>query len=102
MLLSTHQTDDIAALCQHVVVLLEGRIAFAGAPNHLTMMADGKVWSAPERDARAELAWVASDGHIRHIGQPPPGAQLVAPTVEDGYLLLAGSAAATAADAVAS
>ena len=101
VLLSTHQTDDIAALCQHVVVLLEGRIAFAGAPNDLTMRANGKVWSAPERDARAELAWVASDGHIRHIGQPPPGAQLVAPTVEDGYLLLAGSAA-TAADAVAS
>ncbi|MGA9276064.1 MAG: hypothetical protein WBV89_03865, partial [Ilumatobacter sp.] len=73
----------------------------AGAPADLTAVADGKVWSAPERDPRAELAWVASDGQVRHIGGPPPGARLVAPTVEDGYLLLAGSAA-TAPDAVAS
>ena len=35
VLLSTHQTDDVAALCQHVVVLLDGQIRFtrhAGRP----------------------------------------------------------------------
>jgi len=93
VLLSTHQTDDVAALCQRVVVLLGGRVAFAGAPADLAQHADGRVWIAPTRDTRAELAWVTGDGRVRHIGVPPSGAELVPPTVEDGYLLLAGQAA---------
>jgi ABC-2 type transport system ATP-binding protein len=90
VLLSTHQTDDVAALCQRVVVLLEGRIAFAGTPGALAGRAADRVWIAPARDGRAELAWVAGDGRVRHIGTPPADAELVPPTVEDGYLLLAG------------
>ena len=90
VLLSTHQTDDVAALCQRVVVLLGGQVRFAGAPSALAGIATGRVWLAAERDARAELAWVTGEGRVRHIGDPPAGAQLVEPTVEDGYLLLAG------------
>ncbi len=101
VLLSTHQTDDVAALCQRVVVLLEGRVAFAGTPGELAGRAADRVWIAPERDTRAELAWVTGDGRVRHIGTPPTGAEPVPPTVEDGYLLLAGetAVAATAAPA---
>jgi ABC-2 type transport system ATP-binding protein len=90
VLLSTHQTDDVAALCQRVVVLLSGAVRFEGTPAQLARLAAGRVWMAPERDPRAILAWVTSDGDVRHVGDPPPGADLVAPTVEDGYLLLAG------------
>ena len=90
VLLSTHQTDDVAALCQRVVVLLGGQVRFAGAPSALAGIATGRVWLGPDRDPRAQLAWVTGEGRIRHIGDPPPGAQLVEPTVEDGYLLLAG------------
>jgi ABC-2 type transport system ATP-binding protein len=90
VLLSTHQTDDVAALCQRVVVLLSGAVRFEGTPAQLAQLATGRVWMAPERDPRARLAWVTSEGQVRHIGDPPPGAELVAPTVEDGYLLLAG------------
>ncbi len=90
VLLSTHQTDDVAALCQRVVVLLDGAVRFAGAPADLAALAEGRVWLALERDARARLAWVTGEGTVRHIGDPPAGADLVAPTVEDGYLLLAG------------
>jgi ABC-2 type transport system ATP-binding protein len=90
VLLSTHQTDDVAALCQSVVVLLDGQICYSGIPSGLAAMADGRVWLATERDPRAELAWVTGEGRVRHIGDPPSGAQLVDPTVEDGYLLLAG------------
>jgi len=89
-LLSTHQTDDVAALCQHVIVLLGGRIRFTGTPSGLAALATDRVWLASERDARAELAWVTGEGRIRHIGEPPAGAHLVEPTVEDGYLVLAG------------
>jgi ABC-2 type transport system ATP-binding protein len=94
VLLSTHQTDDVAALCQHVVVLLAGRIRFTGTPTELAALASGRVWLAGERDPRADLAWVTGEGRVRHIGEPPSGAQLVEPTVEDGYLILAGRDAA--------
>jgi ABC-2 type transport system ATP-binding protein len=90
VLLSTHQTDDVAALCQRVVVLLSGRVRFAGTPDGLAAMASGRVWLDSERDHRADLAWVTGAGHVRHIGDPPAGAHLVEPTVEDGYLTVAG------------
>jgi energy-coupling factor transporter ATP-binding protein EcfA2 len=102
VLLSTHQTDDVAALCQHVVVLLAGQIRFTGTPVGLAALAEGRVWLAGERDPRAELAWITSEGRVRHIGRPPPGAQLVEPTVEDGYLVLAGRDAHAEGDALAS
>ena len=90
VLLSTHQTDDVAALCQRVLVLLAGVVRFDGTPRQLAELAAGRVWMAGARDPSAKLAWVSSDGEVRHIGEPPLGAEMVAPTVEDGYLLLAG------------
>lgn len=98
VLLSTHQTDDVAALCQRVVVLLEGRVAFSGTPGELAALAGGRVWTATTRDPRADLAWVTSEGMVRQIGSPPAGSTLVDPTVEDGYLLLAGNPADRTAD----
>jgi ABC-2 type transport system ATP-binding protein len=92
VLLSTHQTDDVAALCQQVVVLLSGRVRFHGPPSELATVAEGRVWLAPERDPAARLAWVTSEGRWRHLGDPPVGAQLVASTVEDGYLQLSSAA----------
>ena len=97
VLLSTHQTDDVAALCQRVVVLLSGEVRFDGTPRELAGLASGRVWLAADRDPRATLAWVSAEGEVRHIGDPPAGATLVAPTVEDGYLLLAGRFDAEAA-----
>ena len=90
VLLATHQTDDVAALCGHVVVLLAGQVRFTGSPAELAAIADGRVWLAGDRDPRADLAWLTGEGRVRHIGHPPPAADLVPPTVEDGYLVLAG------------
>src|SRR5947208_8521190 len=51
VLLSTHQTDDVAAFCQRVVVLLDGRVRFDGPPTDLAASASrseerrvGKEW----------------------------------------------------------
>jgi ABC-2 type transport system ATP-binding protein len=88
VVLSTHQTDDVAALCQRVVVLLGGHVRFAGTPRELAALADGRVWLADLRDRDAELAWITPEGRVRHIGEPPAGVELAAPTVEDGYLVL--------------
>jgi ABC-2 type transport system ATP-binding protein len=91
--LSTHQADDIAAICPHVVVLLKGRVHFAGTPAGLAATAAGQVWAAAERDERAHLSWRGGDNRWRHIGDHPPAdAELVSPTVEDGYLMLSHAA----------
>jgi ABC-2 type transport system ATP-binding protein len=90
VILSTHQTEDVAAMCPRVVVMDEGRALFDGTPRELAEVARGRVWLAPERAAEAHLSWRTGDGDHRNIGQAPTGADLVEPTVEDGYLLLVG------------
>jgi ABC-2 type transport system ATP-binding protein len=90
VILSTHQTEDVAALCTRVVVLNEGRALFDGTPKALAALARGRVWLAAERAPEAHLSWRTGDGAHRNIGQAPSGADLVEPTVEDGYLLLVG------------
>jgi ABC-2 type transport system ATP-binding protein len=90
VVLSTHQTEDVAALCRHVIVLHEGVTRFEGTPRELAELARGKVWLADARAKGAELAWRTGEGRHRHIGAPPVGAELVAPTLEDGYLALLG------------
>ena len=94
VLLSTHMTEDVAALCPHVVVVDGGRTVFDGTPSALTGTADGRVWLAPDRDPAARLAWRTADGDVRNIGEAAPaGATTVPPTLEDAYLLLVGEAA---------
>ena len=78
---------------QRVVVLLGGSVRFEGTPRELADVATDRVWIATHRDPTADLAWVTAEGRVRHVGQPPPGADIVPPTVEDGYLLLAGRVA---------
>jgi ABC-2 type transport system ATP-binding protein len=90
VILSTHQTEDVAALCPRVVVMNDGRTLFDGTPAELTDVARGRVWLAAERAADAHLSWRMGDGRHRNIGSAPSGADLVEPTVEDGYLLLVG------------
>ncbi|MFD5797234.1 MULTISPECIES: ABC transporter ATP-binding protein [Streptomyces] len=88
VLLSTHQTEDVAMLCQYVVVLAAGRVHFEGTPAELTARAAGRVWSGTRRDPGARAGWRTGDGTFRNVGHPPAGAQLLEPTLEDGYLLV--------------
>jgi ABC-2 type transport system ATP-binding protein len=92
VLLSTHQTDDVAALCGRVVVLIDGAIRFDGTPAELAARAADRVWLDEARSPTADLAWIGGDGRWRNIGDPPVGATTVLPTIEDGYLIVAGAA----------
>lgn len=87
VLLSTHQTEDVVMLCHRVVVLAQGRVHFEGTPAALTARAAGRVWSSTERDPNALAGWRTGTGSFRNIGDPPTGAELLEPTLEDGYLL---------------
>lgn len=89
VLLSTHNISEVSALCQQVVVMLEGRIVFTGTPAELAALAAGRVWEDERQDPQALRSWLTSGGSYRHLGEPPSGATVVEPTLDDGYLLLA-------------
>ncbi|MFD8527184.1 ABC transporter ATP-binding protein [Streptosporangium canum] len=91
VVLSTHQTEDVAALCNRVVVLKAGRCEFEGTPEGIRALAEGRVWFSAEK--AGVLSWRTGDGLFRNIGPAPEGARLTEPTVEDGYLLLLGDKA---------
>ena len=90
VVLSTHQTEDVEAVCSHVVVVDKGRALFAGSVEELTAAASGRVWVDDSRDPRAYAAWRLSGGSYHHVGDPPAGASLVDPKIEDAYLLMLG------------
>lgn len=90
VLLSTHQTEDVQALCNSVIVVSSGRTLFEGSPTELVARATGRVWLADTRSTDAEVAWFNGDGLYRNIGIAPAGARLVDPSIEDAYLLLVG------------
>ncbi|MDA2807125.1 ATP-binding cassette domain-containing protein [Nocardiopsis suaedae] len=92
--LSTHQIEDVGALCSRVLVLDAGRLVFDGSPDELTGHARGRVWSAAKRPRDAATAWRGPDGRYRVLtpeaADPPADAgeaHPVEPTLEDGYLL---------------
>ncbi len=89
VVLSTHQTEDVAALCERVVILDAGRVCFDGDVPELVARAAGCVWlgDAPHPDALA--SWRTGTGRYRNLGDPaPPDVETVAPSLEDAYLLL--------------
>jgi ABC-2 type transport system ATP-binding protein len=93
VVISTHQTEDVAALCERVVVLDGGRVLFDGRVVDLVAEAAGRVWMADRRDPAARHAWRTGTGRVRNVGDPPPDAELIQPDLEDAYLLLVGDAA---------
>ena len=93
IILSTHQTEDVAALCPRVIVMNHGRALFAGTPRELAEVARGSVWLSAERAPEARLSYRTGEGRYRNIGVAPVQADFVDPTVEDGYLMLLGDEA---------
>ncbi|MET0740772.1 MAG: ATP-binding cassette domain-containing protein [Candidatus Nanopelagicales bacterium] len=102
VVISTHQTDDVAALCDRVVVLDEGSVRFDGRVQDLVNEAAGRVWLADRADPRASASWRTGTGRYRNLGQTaPPDAELVEPSLEDAYLLLRGASAPDDAEVAA-
>ncbi|HEX6658906.1 MAG TPA: ATP-binding cassette domain-containing protein [Ilumatobacter sp.] len=88
VVVSTHLTDEVAALCNRVLVLDHGVVRFDGEPHGLATVAADRVWIDDEPTPGAVHSWYTGDGSVRCVGTPPGGAQLVPPTIDDGYLLL--------------
>jgi ABC-2 type transport system ATP-binding protein len=95
VLVSTHLTEEVAAFCNRVVVLGNGTVRFDDEPARLASVAAGRVWIDEAPSADAVHAWYTADGSVRNVGTPPSGAELVEPTLDDGYLLLTHDAKVT-------
>jgi ABC-2 type transport system ATP-binding protein len=102
VLLSTHQTEDVAALCERVVVLAGGTIRVDGSVVDLVASAAGQVWLVDDlpHDSGQDsgvASWRTGTGRYRVVGGPPPsGSEEAEPTMEDAYLLMLGDQAAAA------
>jgi ABC-2 type transport system ATP-binding protein len=82
---ATHHSDELAAVCGHVMVLVHGRLAFAGDPASLAARARGQVWETATPLDHPEVRALGPD-RFRIVGSPPAGGVAVEPTVHDGYL----------------
>jgi ABC-2 type transport system ATP-binding protein len=101
VLLSTHIVEDIAQTCRELAVLAAGRAVFRGTVAELTARAEGSVWSVTTGGPAPDGGVIVSalphaDGMAYRLvaPQPPsPDAELVTPSLEEGYILLGTEAA---------
>jgi ABC-2 type transport system ATP-binding protein len=91
VVLSTHQTEDVAALCERVIVLDRGRVRYDGQVTELVRRAAGRVWLADQPDPAATVSWRTGTGRYRNVAaHARDGVEHVEPSLEDAYLLLRG------------
>ena len=91
MVLSTHQTEDVAALCERVIVLDRGQVRYDGPVTDLVRQAAGRVWLADEPDPDATVSWRTGTGRYRNVGgRVRDDVEHAEPSLEDAYLLLRG------------
>jgi ABC-2 type transport system ATP-binding protein len=97
VILSTHIVEDIAATCNMMAVLDQGRVRFHGAPSALIAAAEGQAWeveiplnqSPPVSWCIASRMLAAESLRLRVVGeQPDQSARPVVPTLEEAYLAL--------------
>lgn len=89
VLVSTHQTEDVSALCERVIVMDAGIVRFDGSVPELLATAIGRVHVGPTASTGAVTTWKTGTGLVRSVGgQPAPDSSVVDPSVEDAYLLL--------------
>jgi ABC-2 type transport system ATP-binding protein len=91
VVLSTYQTEDVAALCERVVVLDRGRVCYDGPVTELVGRAAGRVWLADEPDPTATVSWRTGTGRYRNVAaRARTDVEHIEPSLEDAYLLLRG------------
>ena len=98
VILSTHIVSDVEAMATSIAIVSRGRLVTHAAPEALLAQMEGNVWEwvvgseqLPAARQRFLISTVTrrSDGvHARVVSDaaPGPGAQSVAPTLEDAYL----------------
>jgi ABC-type multidrug transport system ATPase subunit len=98
IILSTHIVSDVEATATTIALIHRGRLVLHATPEQMLRHVEGRVWEwvVPSADLPTIRArWLISaavrrsDGvHLRVVSKelPGPGAQAIAPTLEDAYL----------------
>ncbi len=97
VILSTHIVSDVEATATDIALISQGKLVAHAAPEDLLRAVEGKSWEwvvpSSELNAARQKYLISnttrrSNGvHVRLLSsQPPAGAVLVAPTLEDAYL----------------
>ncbi|PNY81931.1 ABC transporter ATP-binding protein [Deinococcus koreensis] len=89
--ISTHIVEDVTAVAPQVSVLLGGELKYQGSPQGLTDYAQGRVYVGS--DLSGTVVQLTDVGPRVLTADPLPGLIACAPTVEEGYLALAGRGA---------
>jgi len=85
---ATHHAEELAGLCQRVVVVDGGQPVFIGTAASLADRAINRVWEASAQ-APGAVCRAVGPGRFRCVGDVVPiGATAVPPTVADGYLAI--------------
>ena len=96
ILISTHIVDDIDVVCDHILVISQGRLLASGRKEAICRCAQGLVYCLP-RNLQKDLVgdWslenIFEEGGeewIRILSSEPQPCQAVAPNLEDGYFSL--------------
>ena len=101
VLLSTHIVEDVSVLCPRFAVIRGGKLLAVTTPGMARRTMTGKVYEVAASAAELSelgkryllLQAILFEGRNKARlfavdGTPPPGAEAVAPTLEDAYLLL--------------
>lgn len=85
---ATHHAEELAGLCERVVVIDGGQPVFVGTPESLADRAINRVWEASEQ-APGAVCRAVGPGRFRCVGDVVPvGATPAVPSVADGYLAI--------------
>jgi len=100
VLLSTHIVSDVEAVASDLVVLKKGKVLFHGAPEELTIRADGHVWEytipdfsqIPAGSAVSSAVQEAGGIRVKTVGARPSAGNTrnASPTLEDACLYMMG------------
>lgn len=88
VVVATHHGDELAAVCDRVVVLSEGRVVFHDSPDVLARKAAGRTWETSTNEPGLH-ARAVGPGRFRCVGSSVPAEhEAVEPSLADGYVAL--------------
>lgn len=94
ILISTHIVEDVEAVCDHVAIMADGKVAAEGSCKQIADIARGKVYLLPEAQKEELLGDYVVQKHLEKDGErllkvlsaAPQPFDAVSPDVEDGYI----------------
>jgi ABC-2 type transport system ATP-binding protein len=97
IILSTHIVSDVEAAATRIALINRGSLAVHAAPEELLQKIEGKVWEwvVPKAELNSVKQHYLTSGTVRRsdgvhvrvlVDTPLPGAEHVAPALEDAYL----------------